>query len=72
MKLFIATILGTNLGILLQQIVFKLLPIGIGWTLLSVSPVLSLAFAKFEGEKLNWKSVLLAFLTLLGVLIALN
>ena len=36
--------LGTNLGILLQQIVFKTLPIGIGWALLSTSPVISLFF----------------------------
>ena len=42
---------GTNLGILLQQIVFKTLPLGIGWTLLSTSPVISLFFAnKEEGQ----------------------
>ena len=44
----ISIILGTNLGIFLQQIVFKTLPIGIGWTLLSISPVISLPFAKKE------------------------
>ena len=44
----ISIILGTNIGIFLQQIVFKTLPIGIGWTLLSISPVISLPFAKKE------------------------
>tara|TARA_B100000945_G_C19964330_1_gene404562 strand:- start:77 stop:451 length:375 start_codon:yes stop_codon:yes gene_type:complete len=43
-----SVVLGTNIGILLQQIVFKTLPIGIGWTLLSTSPVISLIFAKKE------------------------
>ena len=45
---FISVLLGTNFGILLQQIVFKTLPIGIGWTLLSTSPIISLFFAKKE------------------------
>ncbi|GCE65893.1 multidrug DMT transporter permease [cyanobiont of Ornithocercus magnificus] len=70
LKLLHATILGTNLGILLQQIVFQLLPIGLGWTLLSTSPVISLLFAKVEGEELNWRSVIITITTLLGVTIA--
>ncbi len=45
---FISVLLGTNFGILLQQIVFKKLPIGIGWTLLSTSPIISLLFTKKE------------------------
>ncbi len=49
--------LGTNLGILLQQIVFKTLPLGIGWTLLSTSPVISLFFATKE-EGLITKSII--------------
>ena len=44
----ISILLGTNFGILLQQIVFKTLPIGIGWTLLSTSPIISLFFARRE------------------------
>ncbi len=55
--------LGTNLGILLQQIVFKTLPLGIGWTLLSTSPVISLFFATKEEEKIT-KGIIL-FTTLL-------
>ena len=50
-RFLLSIFLGTNLGILLQQIVFKTLPLGIGWTLLSTSPLVSLFFAtKEEGQ----------------------
>ncbi len=70
-RLLYATLLGTNLGILLQQYVFLLLPIGIGWTILSTSPAISLFFASSEGEKISWESFLLTMSTILGVSIAL-
>jgi len=70
-RVLYASFLGTNLGILLQQNVFQTLPIGIGWTLLSTSPAFSLFYAKAEGEKLNWESLLLTLTTILGVSIAL-
>ena len=66
-SLLFATFLGTNIGILLQQNVFKLLPIGLGWTLLSTSPVMALIFARVEGEEVNWKTYLLTATTILGV-----
>ena len=47
-KFLLSIFCGTNLGILLQQIVFKTLPLGIGWTLLSISPVISLFFSSKE------------------------
>ena len=62
-----ATLLGTNIGILLQQNVFKLLSIGLGWTLLSTSPLMALFFARAEGEELNWHTVLLTISTILGI-----
>ena len=68
---FIATLLGTNMGILLQQTVFKLLPLGLGWTLLSISPVVSLLFANLEGDHINTMKVILAIMALLAVGIAL-
>ncbi len=70
-NLFLATILGTNLGILLQQFVFKSLPIGIGWTILSTSPIFALFLAKNEGEKVTLVSILLSLTTLTGVGIVL-
>ncbi len=67
LSLLLATFLGTNIGILLQQNVFKLLPIGLGWTLLSTSPVMALFFARAEGEEVNWKTYVLTATTILGV-----
>ena len=50
-NLFLSIIFGTNIGIFLQQLVFKTLPLGIGWTLLSTSPLISLFFVvEEEGE----------------------
>ena len=66
-----ASFIGTNIGILLQQVVFKILPIGVAWTLLSTSPVISLAFARAEGEKIDKFSILFSLIALLGVTIAL-
>ena len=70
-NLFLSTLLGTNFGILFQQIVFKSLPIGIGWTLLSLSPVFSLFISKREGEKINKLTIIYSFLSFIGVGITL-
>ena len=66
-RLLLATIFGTNIGILLQQNVFKILPIGLGWTLLSTSPAIAIFFARAEGEELNWKTLVLTATTILGL-----
>tara|TARA_B100000700_G_scaffold294620_1_gene356757 strand:+ start:850 stop:1716 length:867 start_codon:yes stop_codon:yes gene_type:complete len=64
-----ATFFGTNIGILLQQNVFKLLPIALGWTLLSTSPVIALLFARAEGEEIDFKTLLLTASTIVGICI---
>jgi drug/metabolite transporter (DMT)-like permease len=56
-RFLLSILLGTNIGILLQQIVFKNLPLGIGWTLLSTSPVISLLFAKNEEREITKKAI---------------
>jgi len=56
-RFLLSIFLGTNIGILLQQIVFKTLPIGIGWALLSTSPLISLLFAKNEEREINKKII---------------
>ncbi len=56
-RFLLSIFLGTNVGIFLQQIVFKTLPIGIGWALLSTSPVISLFFAKKEEREINKKII---------------
>tara|TARA_Y100001968_G_scaffold308603_1_gene327582 strand:- start:509 stop:1375 length:867 start_codon:yes stop_codon:yes gene_type:complete len=70
-NLILSTLLGTNFGILFQQIVFKFLPIGLGWTLLSLSPVFALFISKREGEEINKLTISYAFLSFIGVAIAL-
>ena len=61
----ISVLLGTNFGILLQQLVFKTLPLGIGWTLLSTSPIISLLFAKKEEGSIT-KEIIITTLLLIG------
>ena len=70
-SLVLSTLLGTNCGILFQQIVFKFLPIGIGWTLLSLSPVFALFISKREGEEINKLTIFYSFLSFIGVAITL-
>tara|TARA_Y100001968_G_scaffold147564_1_gene134964 strand:+ start:254 stop:1120 length:867 start_codon:yes stop_codon:yes gene_type:complete len=70
-NLFLSTLLGTNLGILFQQIVFKLLPIGIGWTLLSLSTISALFISKREEDNINKLTIIYSFLSFIGVGITL-
>ncbi|WP_269611242.1 EamA family transporter [Prochlorococcus marinus] len=71
LSLILSTLLGTNCGILFQQIVFKFLPIGIGWTLLSLSPIFALFISKREGDVINKLTIFYSFLSFIGVAIAL-
>ena len=71
LNLFISTFLGTNLGILFQQVVFNFLPIGIGWTLLSLSPVCALFIFNREEERINKYTFAYSFLSFLGLGITL-
>ena len=66
-KFITSIIFGTNLGILLQQIVFKTLPIGIGWTLLSTTPVIALFFAKNEEGILSKETIFFTVLLFIGL-----
>ena len=71
-NLFLSTLLGTNFGILFQQIVFKFLPIGVGWTLLSLSPILALFYSKSEGDNINKLTIMYSLLSFIGVGITLS
>ena len=71
-NLILSTLLGTNFGILFQQMAFKFLPIGIGWTLLSLSPVCALFISRREGEEINKLTIFYSFLSFIGVSIALT
>ena len=67
----LSVLMGTNIGILLQQIVFQSLPLGIGWTLLSTSPIVSLLFAKNEEGKLTNEVIFITFLLFIGICLIL-
>ena len=70
-KFFLSVLMGTNIGIFLQQIVFQTLPLGIGWTLLSTSPLVSLFLVKKEEGILTKEIILLTFLLFLGLCLIL-
>ena len=52
-RVLVATLLGTNLGILLQQMVFRTLAVGPGVTLMSTAPLMALAIARIRGQRLD-------------------
>jgi len=67
----ISVLMGTNIGIFLQQIVFQSLPLGIGWTLLSTSPIFSLLFTKKEEGILTNEIIFTTLLLFIGICIIL-
>ncbi len=70
--ILVATLLGTNLGLILQQVVFQKLPLSVGVTLLSTSPLISIFFSKSEGDKPGKNGVLASILSLLGISIVVT
>ena len=70
-QFIVSVLMGTNIGILLQQIVFQSLPIGIGWTLLSTSPIVSLLFTKKEEGILTNEIIIITFSLFIGVCLIL-
>ena len=52
-RVLLATLLGTNVGILLQQMVFRTLAVGPGVTLMSTAPLMALAIARMRGQRLE-------------------
>ena len=70
-KFIISVLMGTNIGILLQQIVFQTLPLGIGWTLLSTSPIISLFFTKKEEGILTKEIIISTFTLFIGICLIL-
>ena len=66
-RVVIATLLGTNLGILLQQMVFQNLAVGPGVTLMSTAPLMALAIARIRGQRLQAFDVAAGALGVSGV-----
>ena len=65
-----ATVLGTNLGILLQQTALQQLPLAVAITLLSTAPVMALLVAKSEGDKPQVAGFTASLLAVGGVALA--
>ena len=66
-RVLLATLLGTNLGILLQQMVFQQMAVGPGVTLMSTAPVMALLIGRFEGDPIQPWGVAAALLAVAGV-----
>lgn len=66
----IATLLGTVLGVLLQQITLQKLPLGIATTVLSTAPVMALLVARSEKDRLGWQGLAASLLAVSGVALA--
>ena len=66
-KFIVSILLGTNIGIYLQQLVFQNLPLGIGWTILSTSPLFSLFLAKREEGKLSKETITFTIFLFFGI-----
>ncbi len=62
-----ATLMGTYLGIWLQQTAFKFSPAGITQTLSSTSPLFVLPIATLIGEKLSLRAIFGALLAMVGI-----
>ena len=65
-----ATLLGTNLGILLQQTVLQQLPLAVAITLLSTAPVMALGIAHREGDRPHGIGLIASLLAVGGVALA--
>ncbi|MCW6037878.1 DMT family transporter [Spirulina subsalsa FACHB-351] len=63
----LAALLGTYLGIWLQQTAFKLAPAGIAQTFLATSPLFVLPLAALLKEPISLRAVLGVFIALLGI-----
>ena len=65
--LVVATLIGTNAGILLQQVVLQTMPVGQGVTLMATAPVMALVVGHLEGDPIQLSGVAAAVLALAGV-----
>lgn len=66
-RIIMATLLGTNFGILLQQQVFQTLAVGPGVTLMSTAPLMAVAIARWRGQPLQPMDLTAAVLGVSGV-----
>ena len=63
----IAAFGSTYLGIWLQQTSLKFAPTGIAQTFLATSPLFILPLVALQGEKISWRAILGAGISLAGI-----
>jgi len=66
--LVLTAFIGTYICLWLQQLAVQGAPAGITQTLLSTSPIFILPMAALRGEKLSWRAVLGALISIVGVM----
>ncbi|MEB3178050.1 MAG: DMT family transporter [Nostocaceae cyanobacterium] len=64
---FVASFIGTYLGIWLQQTAIKFTSVGIASTLIQTSPLFVLPIAIWMGDKVTWRAVLGVVIAICGV-----
>lgn len=67
LRVITATLLGTNLGLLLQQAVLQQLPLAVAITVLSTAPVMALMVANHEGDQPRLAGLVASVLAVTGV-----
>ncbi|NMC46838.1 MAG: DMT family transporter [Chloroflexi bacterium] len=67
--LVLVAFIGTYLCLWLQQLSVKGIPAGIAQTLLSTSPIFILPISAIRGEKVSWRAVLGAMISIFGVML---
>jgi drug/metabolite transporter (DMT)-like permease len=65
--LLLATLVGTSLGIVLQQVALAGLPGGLAVALLSTAPVMAVPLAPLEGDRPGLPGLLAALAAVVGV-----
>ena len=68
-QLLLATILGTYLGIWLQQTALKFTLAGIAQTCLATSPIFILPILYLSGDRLSFRAIAGALITVIGIVI---
>ena len=68
----LATLLGTSLGIVLQQASLQQLPVGLAVSLLATAPLMALPLSRLEGDQPGWPGVLAGGLGFAGVLMLVS
>ena len=63
----LATLLGTSVGIALQQTALQRLPGGVAVSLLATAPLMALPLARLEGDQPGWRGLLAALMALGGL-----